>query len=148
MKKETHRYDDIIDLPHPTSRKHPRMSMHDRAAQFSPFAALAGHNAAIRETARLTEEKIEQSEEEISRLNEKLQILADNPGTEVTVAYFVPDGKKAGGAYVAHAGTVKKVDRYERTLIMTDRTAIPVEQIRKIESEWFDKMKEGRNPQM
>lgn len=148
MKKETHRYDDIINLSHPTSRKHPRMSMHDRAAQFSPFAALTGHDAAIRETARLTEEKIEQSEEMISRLNEKLQIIADNPGMEVTVTYFVPDGKKAGGAYVAHTGTVKRVDGYERTLIMTDRTVIPVEQIREIESERFERMEEERGRQM
>ena len=140
MDKDTHRYDDIINLPHPTSANHPRMSLYDRAAQFSPFAALTGHDAAIKETARLTEQKIEQSEDMISLLNEKLQMVADNLGTEVTITYFVPDERKSGGAYVSHTGTVRRIDDYEHTLVMTDKTVIPIEQISEIESELFGEM--------
>lgn len=140
MDKDTHRYDDIINLPHPTSANHPRMSLYDRAAQFSPFAALTGHDAAIKETARLTEQKIELSEDTISRLNEKLQIVADNLETEVTITYFVPDERKSGGAYVSYTGIVRRIDDYEHTLIMTDKTVIPIEQISEIESELFGEM--------
>ncbi len=140
MDKDTHRYDDIINLPHPTSANHPRMSLYDRAAQFSPFAALTGHDAAIKETARLTEQKIELSEDTISRLNEKLQIVADHLETEVTITYFVPDERKSGGAYVSYTGIVRRIDDYEHTLIMTDKTVIPIEQISEIESELFGEM--------
>ncbi len=140
MNNDAHRYDDIINLPHPTSVNHPRMSLYDRAAQFSPFAALTGHDAAIKETARLTEQKIEQSEDMISLLNEKLQMVADNLGTEVTITYFVPDERKSGGAYVSHTGTVRRIDDYEHTLVMTDKTVIPIEQISEIESELFGEM--------
>ena len=101
------KYEDIINLPHPVSKKHPRMSLYDRAAQFSPFAALTGHNAAIIETARLTEKKIRQSEDAISILNEKLHIITENLGAEVTITYFLPDDRKEGGAYVRHTGAVK-----------------------------------------
>lgn len=140
MDNDTHIYDDIINLPHPTSQKHPRMSLYDRAAQFSPFAALTGHDAAIKETARFTEEQMEQSEDLISRLNEKLQIISDNPGTEITVTCFVPDERKTGGAYVSHTGIVKKIDDYEHTLVMEDRTIIPISQISEIECSLFRKM--------
>ena len=140
MNNDAHRYDDIINLPHPTSVNHPRMSLYDRAAQFSPFAALTGHDAAIKETARLTEQKIEQSEDMISLLNEKLQMVADNLGTEVTITYFVPDERKSGGAYVSHTGTVRRIDDYEHTLVMTDKMVIPIEQISEIESELFGEM--------
>lgn len=140
MDNDTHIYDDIIKLPHPTSQKHPRMSLYDRAAQFSPFAALTGHDAAIKETARFTEKQTEQSEELISRLNEKLQIIDDNHGTEITVTYFVPDERKIGGAYVSHTGIVKKIDDYKQTLVMEDKTIIPISQISEIESSLFGKM--------
>lgn len=140
MDKNAHRYDDIINLPHPTSVNHPRMSLYDRAAQFSPFAALTGHDAAIKETARLTEHKIELSEDTISRLNEKLQIVSDHLETEVTITYFVPDERKSGGAYVSHTGTVRRIDDYEHTLVMIDKTVIPIEQISEIESELFGEM--------
>ena len=140
MDKDTHRYDDIINLPHPTSANHPRMALYDRAAQFSPFAALTGHDAAIKETARLTEQKIELSEDTISQLNEKLQIVADHLETEVTITYFVPDERKSGGAYVSYTGIVRRIDDYEHTLIMTDKTVIPIEQISEIESELFGEM--------
>lgn len=140
MDNDTHIYDDIINLPHPTSQKHPRMSLYDRAAQFSPFSALTGHDAAIKETARFTEKQTEQSEDLISRLNEKLQIISDNPGTEITVTYFVPDERKMGGAYVSHTGIVKKIDDYEHTLVMEDRTIIPISRISEIECSLFGKM--------
>lgn len=140
MDNETHIYDDIINLPHPTSQKHPRMSLYDRAAQFSPFSALTGHDAAIKETARFTEKQTEQSEDLISRLNEKLQIISDNPGTEITVTYFVPDERKMGGAYVSHTSIAKKIDNYNHTLVMEDRTIIPISRISEIECSLFGKM--------
>ena len=106
-----HQYDDILNLPHPTSKNHPRMSLHDRAAQFSPFAALTGHEAAIKETARLTDDKQILSEDVIEKINGQLKIIAENIGAEqeITVTYFVPDSKKSGGAYVDCAGTVRKI---------------------------------------
>ncbi len=137
--QDEHKYDDIINLLHPTSRTHPRMSLEDRAAQFAPFAALTGHEAAIKETARLTDEQEILSDEVIAILNEKLNIIAENLGTDQTVdiTYFVPDEKKAGGAYVTHSGIIKKIDLYERILIMTDGTVIPIRQISEIKGELF-----------
>ena len=131
------KYSDIIDLPHHVSAKHPHMSSEDRAAQFSPFAALTGHEAAIKETARLTNERLELSEEVIAQLNEKINIIRNNIGIEqnVLITYFVPDAKKAGGSYVTYSGIVKKVDEYEHTIIMTDQTVIPIEQISGIKCE-------------
>lgn len=142
--QDEHKYDDIINLPHPISSRHPRMPLEDRAAQFAPFAALTGHEAAIKETARLTDEKEVLSDEVIAILNDKLNIIAENLGTEqmVQITYFVPDEKKSGGAYVTHSGIVKKIDYYERILIMTDGTVIPVGQISEIEGELFKDMYE------
>lgn len=124
-------YDDIIDLPHPMSQKHPRMSMHDRAAQFSPFAALTGHGAAIAETERETAAWTELEEDEREHLNQQLCILRDHLGEqpEVAITYFVPDSRKAGGAYVTIHGIVQKMDMTERTLQMADRTWVPIHQI-------------------
>ena len=133
--QDEYKYDDIINLPHPTSTRHPRMPLKDRAAQFAPFAALTGHEAAIKETARLTDEKEILSEEAVAILNDKLNIIAENLGTDQTVAitYFVPDEKKAGGAYVTRSGIVKKIDLYEHILTMTDGAVIPIGQISEIE---------------
>ena len=125
-------YDDIIDLPHPTSARHPRMSMADRAAQFSPFAALVGHGAAIRETARLTDRKIELTEEEKAVLDEKLCVLLDTGG-EAVFTYFLPDAKKDGGVYVTAVGRVKRLDFLERRIVLTGGAVIPVEDILEIE---------------
>ena len=125
-------YDDIINLPHPTSAKHPRMSMADRAAQFSPFAALVGHGSAIRETARLTNRKIELTEDEKAILDEKLYLLLDT-GEEAVFTYFLPDEKKDGGSYVTAAGSIKKLDQLEHRVILTDGAVIPVEDILEIE---------------
>lgn len=118
-------YDDIIHLPYP--RKPQRMSNYDRAAQFAPFAALTGHGEAIAETARITESAVELSDDGIAILNEKLRNL--EPGQKVTVIYFQPDRRKAGGAYVRHTGDVKKVDAQETALIMTDGTVIAFSRI-------------------
>ena len=125
-------YDDIINLPRPMSARHPRMPMADRAAQFSPFAALVGHGAAIQETARLTDRKIELTEEEKAVLDEKLCFLSATGG-EAVFTYYLPDEKKDGGAYVTAAGSVKKLDRLGRRVILTDGAVLPVEDILEIE---------------
>ena len=140
--QDNHRYDDIINLPNPTSKKHPRMSLSDRAAQFSPFAALTGHEAAIKETARQTDEKLMLSDEVIAELNEKLNLISETIGMQqlVRITYFVPDNKQAGGAYISYSGCVKKIDEYEHTVVMEDRTVIPIEQISDIEGEMFRAM--------
>lgn len=142
MENISHKYDDIINLPHHVSKKHPRMSLHDRAAQFSPFAALTGHKAAINETARLTDEKQILSEDVIAKLNEQLNLIKENIGTNqtVTITYFVPDDKKSGGAYISHTGVVKKIDEYNHTVILTDKTVIPIEQISEMQSDIFSEI--------
>lgn len=136
--ESTHKYDDIINLPHPVSKSHPPMPLSDRAAQFSPFAALTGYEAAMEETARLTDEKQLLSEDAIEKLNEKLRALAEHKDAvkNVTITYFKPDEQKNGGAYIAYSGIVKRIDEYARVVIMEDKMAIPIEQIREIEDEW------------
>ena len=142
MENISHKYDDIINLPHHVSKKPPQMSLHDRAAQFSPFAALTGHKAAINETARLTDEKQILSEDVIAKLNEQLNLIKENIGTNqtVTITYFVPDDKKSGGAYISHTGVVKKIDEYNHTVILTDKTVIPIEQISEMQSDIFSEI--------
>lgn len=124
-------YDDIIDLPHPTSARHPRMPMADRAAQFSPFAALVGHGAAIEETVRLTDRKIELTEDEKAILDEKLRYLLE-AGGEAVFTWFLPDEKKDGGAYVTNLGTIKKIDPLQGIVVLMDGTVIPIEDILEI----------------
>lgn len=127
-------YEDIIHLSHHVSPKRPQMSMKDRAAQFAPFAALTGHEEAVRETARLTDSKIELDENEIQLLDQKLQYLeaqAKQPVIEIT--YFLPDQRKSGGAYVDVQGRLKRIDRYNQCLRMEDGTEIPITDILKIE---------------
>lgn len=133
--KDIHQYDDIINLPHHQSVTRPHMSNYDRAAQFSPFAVVTGHDEAIREAERLTDRRIELDEYTKEALNRKLQILKENPGPEITLTYFQPDEKKAGGAYRTITGRVKKIDEYEQTVVFADRTVIPINQINEIESE-------------
>lgn len=129
------KYDDIINLPHPTSLKHPRMANMDRAAQFSPFAALTGHSDAIKETARLTEGRMELDEHEKAMLDEQMQVLLDNlpKQPQVTLTYFEPDEYKEGGAYLTIRGAVKKFDAYKKCVIFQDGTEITVEDIVKLE---------------
>lgn len=132
-------YDDIINLPHHISTVHPHMSLHDRAAQFLPFAALTGYEDAIRETGRLTEERISLSESEIESLNERLHILSEEQHRQpkISVTHFVQDEKKAGGAYEAIEGYVKRIDEYRRVLVMTDGLQIAMEDIIGLEGEVF-----------
>ena len=124
-------YDDIINLPHHVSRKHPQMSIHDRAAQFAPFAALTGHGEAIAETARLTDLKIELDDYEKMKLDEKLLILKEHimEMPEISVTYFCPDEKKEGGKYVTVTKTLRKINEMERTLLMEDGMQIRIEDI-------------------
>ena len=127
-------YDDIIDLPRPKS-KHEPMPMSDRAAQFSPFAALTGYDAAIAETARLTDQRIELSEEERAELDYKQQYLATLDAPTVTVTYFVPDERKTGGAYVTHTGVLKRVDEVERMVVFKDGLRVPLDEVMDIKCE-------------
>lgn len=138
------KYDDIIDLPHHTSQKHPRMSIHDRAAQFSPFSALTGYGEAIKETARITGRRIDKDEQSRAFLNEKFKILFANKGSsnEVTVSYFVPDNRKKGGAYITVTGFVKKTDAYKKEIVMQDGMRIPIKDIFDINGEIFRKLDE------
>ena len=127
-------YDDIIDLPRPKS-KHEPMPMSDRAAQFSPFAALTGYGDAIDETARLTDRRIELSEEERAELDYKQQYLATLDAPTVTVTYFVPDERKSGGAYVTHTGVLKRVDEVERMVVFKDGLRVPLDEVMDIKCE-------------
>lgn len=132
-------YEDIIHLPHHVSKTRPQMSMTERAAQFSPFAALTGYDAAIKETGRLTDEKTELGDEEKDLLNRKQQfltsILRDRP--EITVTYFVPDERKSGGAYVTTTGKLRRIDEVERFLVMTNGQKILLDDIANMEIDGF-----------
>ena len=132
-------YDDIINLPHHVSATRPQMSIMDRAAQFSPLAALTGYDAAIKETGRLTDDKIMMDEEGLNILNMKFQILIDNlfEEPEITITYFKPDERKSGGTYIEVTGTVKKFDEFERQIMMQDGTKIPMDDVLDVEGELF-----------
>ena len=124
-------YDDIIALPHPEPRTHPRMSLHDRAAQFSPFAALTGHSAAIAETGRLTDSRITLDESEMARVDAELQhlqeLLPSRP--TVSITYFVPDERKAGGSYQTVTGTARRIDTVNGMILLTGQRVIPIPDI-------------------
>ena len=130
----TSKYDDIINLEHPVSKKHPQMSLEARSAQFAPFAALTGYSDEIKETARLTDSQIELSEDEKSLLNNKLLQLKSKikfkPFTLFT--YFVPDEKKDGGKYVDVKSRVLKIDDYKHCIILENKDEIPIDSIVKI----------------
>lgn len=127
----TKEYDDIIHLPRHVSKTRHHMAAIDRAAQFSPFAALTGYDSAIRETARLTDERVELDEHMKDSLSDKLRIIANRleEQPEIEITYFQQDVKKNGGVYITAAGTVKKIDEYERVIVMIDGTAIPIDEI-------------------
>lgn len=137
--RETDKYNDIINMPHHVSSTRPRMSMHDRAAQFSPFAALTGYDDDVEEAARLTDSQIELTEDMKSVLNEKIQmifdLLDDTPVVKFT--YFVPDKRKEGGEYVSKTGAVKQIDEYEKCIVMVDKTIIPICMIIDIQGDIF-----------
>lgn len=138
----TKAYDDIIHLPHHVSATRPHMPVIDRAAQFSPFAALTGHDAAIKETARLTEARVELDEYMRDALSDRLQIIANQlkEHPEIAITYFEPDVKKSGGAYVTASGTAKKIDEYERVVVMSDGIVVPIDEIINIEGQIFETM--------
>lgn len=124
---DTHRYDDIIDLPRPVSPRHPPMSNADRAAQFAPFAALTGHDAALRESARLTQAPTELTEERKEELDRLLHTLLAFPCPPlVTITHFLPDNKKAGGAYIRTTSRITRLDTATNTLVLCDDQHIPL----------------------
>lgn len=140
---ENHKYDDIINMPRPQSQ-HRKMTLHERAAQFSPFAALTGYEEAVKEAARLTDSRPEPDEDRINELNTKLSflktILPDRP--EITVNYFIPDGKKAGGRMEDFAGNIRVIDEYDRQLVFESGKHIPIDDVYNITGSIFDGMEE------
>lgn len=127
-------YEDILNLPHPVQSRRVPMSMVDRAAQFAPFAALTGHDGVIRETARVTEPPVELTESRREELDEWLRRLSDKveEKPKVAITCFVPDGRKAGGAYVRTVGRVKRVDGFARRVILVDGSEIPMDAITEV----------------
>ena len=132
-------YEDIVNLPPHISKKHPQPSMMDRAARFAPFAAITGYEEMVLEEARVTEERMDLDEETLSMLNEKLNMIQEflDEEPEVTITYFEPDKRKAGGAYVSVTGVVKRIDEYEHLVIMTDGRKIRIDDIFGLESDLF-----------
>ena len=135
-------YDDIINLPHHVSTAHPQMSAANRAAQFSPFAALTGYDSSIKETARLTNERIELGEGTIAELDMKLRVLEDSLANrpEIAVTYYKPDEKKKGGAYITVRGSLKKIDDIEHTIILMNGRIISIPDILDIKCELFENL--------
>ncbi len=133
-------YDDIISLPHHESAKHPKMPALDRAAQFMPFAALTGHNAAVMETERLTDSRMELDEMKKEELNEHLQFIKEQllQKPQISITYFLPDTQKNGGAYLTITGTVRKIEQTRHQVIMENGTVIPMNDIYEIKSTIFD----------
>ena len=132
-------YEDIVDLPHHVSRKHPQPTVADRAARFAPFAAITGYEEMVLEEARVTDERIEMDESSKAALNEKLNMILEfiDEQPEVSITYFEPDKRKAGGAYVTVTGTVKRIDEYEHLVIMTDGKKINIDDIYNLQGELF-----------
>ena len=137
MKPECHAYDDIIDLPHHVSQRHPQMSMEARAAQFAPFAALSGYEDVVRETERLTDRRAVLGEDARAALDEALTELAALAPTQpqVTVRYFLPDARKEGGVYRTATGFLKRIDAAAGLLLLTNGARISLAEIRQIESD-------------
>lgn len=127
----SNKYDDIINLPHHISKKHPQMTLEARAAQFAPFAALTGYDDEVKETARLTNRRIELDDEAKSILDNKIQIILEQISQRPTVSitYFIPDTRKAGGEYVTITGIIKKVDGYNQVIVLENRTEVPISEI-------------------
>lgn len=136
---DPHRYDDILHLPHHVSVTHPHMSLYDRAAQFMPFKALSGYEDDVTETARVTDTRIELDVGRIELLDAKLQLLgetlADSPSVSIT--YFLPDTRKAGGSYQTVFGAVKKIDTVQRIVVMRDGQIIAIDNIFDISGDLF-----------
>lgn len=133
------KYDDMLHLPHPTSARHLRMPISERAAIFSPFAALTGHAGAIAETARLTDRKMELDEDTKAELDRRQAVLLEHISEqpEITVTWFQPDERKDGGAYLTATGRLKKLDKIRRVLVLVDGTKILLDDVASLESEYF-----------
>ena len=136
---DPHRYDDIIDLPHHVSARHRPMPMIDRAAQFSPFAALSGHGDAIAETARLTDARRELDEETQAQLNERIAIVAQAAPQRpiVRVTWFQPDAHKEGGAYLSREAEVRRVDLTQGALQFTNHQEVALQDIVSLDGDLF-----------
>ena len=132
-------YNDIINMPHHVSNNRPQMSIRDRAAQFAPFAALTGYDDAVRETARQTNQKIELLDEQVAILNEKILFLIEKikDNLEITITYFIPDKKKEGGAYATVKGIIKKIDEYNKLIILNDGREIMMDSIFDLQGDIF-----------
>ena len=128
-------YDDIINLPHHVSETHPQMPMRDRAAQFSPFAALTGYGAVIHETGRMTEPGIELGDDEVEEIDRKLNILSERicEHPKVTITYFKADDRKDGGAYLTAFGAIKKIDEYSHCVFFENGLKVPIGDLIEIE---------------
>lgn len=139
-KEALKQYEDMLNLPHHVSEKHPQMSMPERAAQFSPFAALTGYGDAVRETARLTDEFIDLDENSRESLDRKLAVLQEHLAERpvVTVLFFEPDDKKSGGAYQSVSGIIKKIDTFRHRLVMEDGQSLSMEYMIQLDGELFD----------
>lgn len=135
-------YDDIINLPHFESKKHKRMSLEARSAQFAPFSALTGYEDIVKETARLTDKKIEIDDEQKQILNNKLQFILKNIDLfpEITFTYFVKDNQKSGGKYIEKTGIIKKIDNINGLIILKDKSKIKINDIINITSNLFQKI--------
>ena len=134
------KYNDIINLSHHISNKHPQMTLEARAAQFAPFAALTGYEDEIKETARLTNERIELDDEAKSILDNKIQMIQERISTRpaITFTYFIPDLKKDGGKYVTVCGIIKKIDKYKQLILLEDKTEIPINEVISITGQIVD----------
>ena len=132
-------YEDIVNLPHHISKKHPQPSMMDRAARFAPFAAITGYEEMVLEEARVTEEQIHLDEDAVALICEKINMIQEfiDEEPEIKITYFEPDKKKSGGAYITITGTPKRIDEYEQLLIMTDGKKIKFDSIYRLESDLF-----------
>lgn len=137
--KNERNYDDIINLPHFVSNKHAHMSMSARAAQFAPFAALNGHEEAVEETARLTDEKLILGEEQLKTINEKLAILKEHidDGLQITVEHFVPDSRKSGGKYIKSVGVLHRIDDYDKSIMLSPDKSIMISDVWDIDCDIF-----------
>ena len=135
-------YSKIINLPHHQSATRKRMSNYDRAAQFAPFAALTGHDEAIKETARLTDDYMEMGEDRLGELSAKIQLLIDklSEQPEITVVYFIPDERKTGGSYAEKTGIVRIIDEYERKLVFYDGDKILIDRVADFKGEIFSQL--------
>lgn len=134
-------YSDIINLSRPVSKR-PRMTLEQRSAQFAPFAALTGYEGQVKETARLTDKRIELNEELKEILDLKIQLIQEKikEQPDVTITYFIPDDKKQGGKYKTVTNSVKKIDTYKNEIILIDGTTIAIDEIIDISSEIYQLM--------